>query len=129
MPDAIELLGLRAYGHHGVLASEARDGQWFLLDVWLHIDLRPAADSDDIADTIHYGDLADELTAAVASTRFALIESLAEHLAQLVLGDRRVRRVRVRVAKPQAPVDADVREIAVVIERPPSERGWPIPGR
>jgi dihydroneopterin aldolase len=64
--DRIALTGLRVRGFHGVLAQERVDGQDFLVDVVLHLDLARAAASDAVADTVHYGELAERLAAVVA---------------------------------------------------------------
>ena len=58
MADRIELRGLRVRGNHGVFDHERRDGQDFVIDVTLWTDLRAAAESDDLADTVDYGALA-----------------------------------------------------------------------
>ena len=55
VPDRVVLRGLRGYGRHGVLESERRLGQSFLVDVDLELDTREAAASDDVADTVDYG--------------------------------------------------------------------------
>jgi dihydroneopterin aldolase len=115
--DRIEIRDLRVVGRHGVLASEQRDGQTFVIDLTLWVDLAAAAASDDLADTVDYGDLATGVAEAVAGTRFDLIEALAGHLAGLCLDVPTVERVRVRVAKPTAPIMLDFGEVAVVLER------------
>ena len=68
--DRIELRGLRVRGHHGVFEHERRDGQDFVVDVTVWLDLAPAAASDDLADTLHYGELA-ERAAAIVGRRAA----------------------------------------------------------
>ena len=115
--DRIEIRGLRAFGRHGVYEQERRDGQVFVVDLTLQVDLGPAAASDDLADTVHYGELAQRVADAVTGTRFDLIEALAGHIADLVLDAAAVSSVTVRVAKPQAPLDVDVHEVAVVVQR------------
>lgn len=115
--DRIEIRGLRAFGRHGVLASEQARGQEFVVDVWLDVDLATAAATDDLAETVDYGTLADDLAEAVAATRFDLIEALAGHLAERCLAEARVERARVRVAKPDAPVRVALDEVAVELER------------
>lgn len=115
--DRIEIRGLRVVGHHGVLAHERADGQLFVVDADLDVDLSAAAASDDLADTVDYGKLAERLAAEVRGTRFDLIEALAGHLADIAIEDARVAAAQVRVAKPQAPVAADLDEVAVVVRR------------
>ena len=54
-PDRIRLTGLVARGHHGVFAHEKRDGQEFVVDLELGLDLSVAGASDDLAATVDYG--------------------------------------------------------------------------
>jgi dihydroneopterin aldolase len=116
--DLIEITGLRVFGRHGVLPAEQRDGQHFVVDAVLAVDHRRAGVSDELADTVHYGEVAEELAHAVAATRFDLIEALAEHLAALALARPGVTAVRIRVGKPSAPIAAEFRDVAVVVVRP-----------
>jgi 7,8-dihydroneopterin aldolase/epimerase/oxygenase len=117
MPDTIEISGLRVFGHHGVFDFEKRDGQTFVIDVVLEADLSAAAASDELGDTIDYGTLAQRLASEVASTRFDLIERLAGHLLDVVLTDPLVQAARIRIAKPEAPVEVDVGSVAVTLRR------------
>lgn len=117
MTDTITLAGLRARGHHGVYDQERRDGQEFIVDAVLEVDLAPAGESDHLADTVDYGALADRLVAVVTGEPVALIETLATRLAGVCLADRRVRAVTVTVHKPQAPLAAEVADVAVRLRR------------
>ena len=63
--DRITLTGLTARGNHGVFDFERRDGQDFVVDVELELDTAPAARTDDVADTVDYGALAEALVAVV----------------------------------------------------------------
>lgn len=118
MSDVLRLTGLRVRGFHGVLPQERRDGQDFVVDAVLHLDLHPAAQSDDVADTVHYGELADALAAVVAGEPVDLVETLAERLAQVCLADARVMRAEVTVHKPAAPIAASVADVSVTVVRP-----------
>ena len=102
--DTIWLRGLRAFGHHGVLADERRDGQEFVVDAVLELDLAPAGESDVLADTVDYGALAQGLHDDVARDPLDLIEALAERLVRRCLADPRVRAAEVTVHKPSAPI-------------------------
>ena len=117
MTDRIALTGLRVRGHHGVLPEERRDGQDFVVDVALALDLRPAAASDDVADTVHYGDLAERLAEVVAGEPVDLLETLAERLAAACLADDRVRQATVTVHKPQAPIAVAFDDVSVTVVR------------
>lgn len=117
MSDRIELRGLRVRGHHGVFDHERRDGQDFVVDLVVWLDLAPAAASDDLADTLHYGELAQRVAAIVGGDPCDLIETVAGRVADDVLGDARVRAVEVTVHKPQAPIPLDFADVAVVLHR------------
>ena len=115
--DRIVLTGLAAHGHHGVYDFERAAGQQFIVDVTLELDLAPAAASDDVVDTVHYGRLADRLVAIVTGPPVALIETLADRLARVCLDDERVRAATVTVHKPQAPIAHTFSDVAVILRR------------
>jgi 7,8-dihydroneopterin aldolase/epimerase/oxygenase len=117
MADRILLRGLTVRGHHGVYEFEQREGQDFVVDVALEIDLRPAAASDDVADTVHYGELASALAAVIGGEPVQLIETLAERLVDVCLTDTRVAAATVTVHKPQAPIPHEFADVAVTIRR------------
>ncbi len=116
-PDLITLTGLRVFGHHGVFDHERRDGQDFVVDVALEVDTRTAAASDDVADTVHYGELAEALGAVVSGPPVDLLETLAARLADVCLADRRVAAATVTVHKPQAPIALAFSDVSVTIRR------------
>jgi 7,8-dihydroneopterin aldolase/epimerase/oxygenase len=115
--DRIVLRGLRARGHHGVYAEERASGQTFLVDLVLHVDTRAAAASDDVADTVHYGELAAEVVAVVVGEPVNLLEALASRIAQVCLRRPLVETVEVTVHKPEAPVGVPFDDIEVTIVR------------
>jgi dihydroneopterin aldolase len=102
--DRITLTGLRVHGHHGVYEFERARGQDFVVDVTLELDLCAAVATDDVADTVHYGELAGRLVSIVGGEPVKLIETLAGRLAEACLADGRVLAATVTVHKPQAPV-------------------------
>ncbi len=112
------MTGLRVRGHHGVLAAERADGQDFVVDAVLELDLRPAGASDDLADTLDYGVLATQLAAVVAGEPVDLLETLATRLAEVCLADGRVVSVEVTVHKPSAPIDLSFTDVSVTVIRP-----------
>lgn len=116
-PDRIELIGLRARGFHGVFEFEKRDGQDFVVDVVLHVDSRRAAETDALADTVHYGDLAEQVHAVVTGEPVDLIETLASRVADLALAQAGVGAVDVAVHKPQAPVQVAFTDVVVRVHR------------
>jgi len=116
--DHIRLTGLRVRGHHGVLAAERRDGQDFVVDVALSLDLRAAGGSDDLADTVDYGALAQALAEVVEGEPLDLLEALAGRLAEVCLSDRRVGSAEVTVHKPAAPLGRAFSDVSVTVVRP-----------
>ncbi len=117
MPGTITLTGLRARGYHGVYDFERQQGQEFVVDVTLELDLAPAARSDDVSDTVHYGELAEALVKIVAGEPVNLIETLADRLAGACLADPRVAAATVTVHKPQAPIPHEFADVAVTMRR------------
>lgn len=115
--DRILLSGLTVRGYHGVFPQERRDGQDFVVDVVLHLDTRAAAAADDLARTVHYGDLAAELATVVRGEPVDLIETLAARLADVALADLRVAAADVTVHKPSAPIPETFADVAVTIRR------------
>ena len=115
--DRIALTGLRARGRHGVYDFERAQGQEFLVDVVLELDLAKAVATDDVADTVHYGELADRLVAVMAGEPVALIERLADRLLAECLADARVRAATVTVHKPQAPIPHEFADVSVTLRR------------
>lgn len=116
-PDLVQLTGLRVRGQHGVFDFERRDGQDFVVDVALELDLRPAAASDELADTVDYGALATGLAAVLAGEPVNLLETLVERLATTCLADPRVSAATVTVHKPQAPIPLQFSDVAVTVRR------------
>lgn len=115
--DRVEVLGIRATGHHGVFAFEKEHGQEFVVDVVLYMDTRPAAASDDLGDAVDYGSLSQSVHDVVTGEPVDLVESLAQRVADVCLADRRVRAVDVAVHKPQAPVQVPFDDVVVRIHR------------
>jgi dihydroneopterin aldolase len=115
--DQITLTGLTVFGRHGVFEHERRDGQEFTIDLTLHLPLRDAAASDDVTDTVHYGELAEKVAAIVAGEPVNLIETLAERIADAVLEDDRVKLVQVTVHKPHAPIPLNFADVSVSVTR------------
>lgn len=117
--DRIELRGLRAVGTHGVLAEERDRAQPFEVDLDLAVDLGPAGTSDDLADTVDYGAVADVVAACVSGPRsFALLEALAGHVADEVLDvDRRITAVTVGLRKLRPPLAVDIDTVGVRVVR------------
>jgi dihydroneopterin aldolase len=123
MADRITLTGLRVRGHHGVYEHEKRDGQDFVVDVTVWIDLDRAAASDDVAETVHYGELASRVAEIVGGEPRNLIETVGTEIAENVMADGRAHAVEVTIHKPDAPIPLDFADVAVTIRRSRRARG------
>ena len=117
MTDELSVTGVECFAHHGVFDFERREGQVFVVDLVLGIDTRPAADSDDLADTVNYGSLVADVKAAVERDPVDLIETVVQRIADTCLFDPRVEWARVTLHKPDAPIDATYSDVALTITR------------
>jgi dihydroneopterin aldolase len=115
--DSITLTGLRVRAHHGVFDFERENGQDFVIDATVWLDLAPAASGDALAETVHYGELAIALADAVTRDPVDLIETVAERLAAVALSFAAAEVVRITVHKPDAPIPLPFDDVAVQITR------------
>ncbi len=117
MTDEIRIAGIEVFAYHGVLPTEKAEGQPFMVDVTIEADLRKAAASDALEDTVDYGALASAISDAVAGERWNLIETVADRVAELALSIDGVDAVNVTVHKPKAPLDVPFEDVSVTIRR------------
>ena len=117
MTDRITLTGLRVRGNHGVYDHERRDGQDFVVDLTVWVDLGRAAETDELADTLNYGALAQRAAKIVGGPPRNLLESVATEIADEVMADPRPHAVEVTIHKPSAPIPLDFADVAVTIRR------------
>ncbi|GAA3600250.1 dihydroneopterin aldolase [Klugiella xanthotipulae] len=115
--DTITLTGLECFAYHGVFDHERERGQRFVIDVTVDVDLRAASRSDDLGQTIHYGELAEAVVASVERDPVDLLETLAERVAATVLLSAAARATRVTVHKPDAPITVPFADVSVTIVR------------
>ena len=86
----------------GIYPEERREKQDIVINVEMHVDLRKAGRSDDLADTVDYKAIKKAILKLVEGSKFQLIESLAERIADLALADEKVQKVVVTIDKPGA---------------------------
>jgi 7,8-dihydroneopterin aldolase/epimerase/oxygenase len=115
--DHLTLTGLRATAHHGVFEHERVNGQEFVIDVTVWLDIRAAASGDELGKTINYGDLAEEVVGCVERDPVDLIETVAERIAAVVLAHPAADRVQVTLHKPSAPITVPFDDVSVTIFR------------
>lgn len=121
-PLKISIRGLRVFAHHGVFEAERANGQDFFIDADIWIDGKAAAANDDLAKTVHYGDLADALVASAKANPVDLIETLATRLLDLAMhfggGETAsvVKKAKITVHKPKAPIDHEFSDVSVTVK-------------
>lgn len=119
--DLIHIKDLLLRGVIGVNDWEREVRQDILINITLTADLRPAAASDDIADTVNYKTVTKRIIAHVETNEPFTVEKLAEDLANICLDEPGVLRARVKVEKPGALRFAS--SVGVEIEREAADVG------
>jgi len=120
MSDRIVLDGMVFQGTHGVYEHEQLHAQPFEVDVELVLNLQPAGVDDDLAKTVDYSRVFETCRQIVESTKFRLIEALAEAIAHEILSDFPVNEVTIRIRKPEVQLGGPLRSAGVEIRRRPS---------
>jgi dihydroneopterin aldolase len=113
--DKIFIHALKTEAIVGIFDWERQVKQTVIIDLEFSADIRKAALSDSIDDTLNYKRVAKRVLAFVESSGFHLVETLGEHLAMLVLEDFGVAWVRISLSKPGAIRNS--RDVGVVLER------------
>lgn len=113
--DTIFLHKLKVDTVIGIWDWERKIRQTVVIDLDMAADIRKAAKTDSVDDTLNYKRVSKRVQQFVADSSFQLVETLAERIAELLIGELGVSWVRVKVNKPGAIRDA--RDVGVVIER------------
>ncbi len=113
--DKIFIHALKTETIIGIFDWERQVKQTVLIDIELSADIRKAALTDSIDDTLNYKRVAKRVLEFVEASHFHLVETLSEHIAMLVLGEFDVGWVRINLSKPGAVRGS--RDVGVVLER------------
>jgi dihydroneopterin aldolase len=114
---AVELSGIELRGFHGVLDDERREGQRFLVDVWLEPADRAAASTDRIDDAVDYREVVAIVREVSDGRAYRLLEALAAALADRLADRLPISFVRVRVRKPDVRLGVPLEFAGVTAER------------
>jgi 7,8-dihydroneopterin aldolase/epimerase/oxygenase len=118
MSDTVFVSGLLIHAHHGVMEHEAKVGQRFVLDLELTLDLKGAARSDKLVDTVSYAAIVETASRAFTAQSHRLVEAAAGAVADALLAAfAAVSSVRVTVRKPHAPIAAIFADVGVTLVR------------
>lgn len=116
--EVISLTGVKAYGYHGVLDSERCEGQDFTVDVEMEVDTAPAAQSDDVGQTVNYAEVAADIVAIIEGEPRHLIETVVAQIADTVLAHYElVQSAVITLHKPHAPVGVAFSDVSIRTQR------------
>lgn len=118
--DKIYIKNLEVFARHGVFPEENILGQKFVISAVLYTSLRKAGKTDDLAESIHYGEVSHFIKEFVEKNTWKLLETVAERLAEeLLLKTKGLEKIRLEIKKPWAPVGLPLETVSVELER-----GW-----
>ena len=118
--DKIKITDLEVFANHGVFPEENTLGQKFLVSAVLYTDTRRAGLTDDLTASVHYGEVCAFIDRYLREHTFCLLERAAETLAEeLLLATEGLRKIRLEIKKPWAPIGLPLKTVSVEIER-----GW-----
>ena len=115
--DHISLVGIEERGLHGMLDHERQDGQLFLVDADIYLDLQAAGASDQIADTVDYSQISTLISRIITGPPCDLLEKVATQIAEETLQLANVQAVRICLHKPEAPLGLEKEDVTVTIWR------------
>jgi dihydroneopterin aldolase len=113
--DKIFIRGLKTEAIIGIFDWERQIKQTVILDIEMSIDVRKAARSDSIEDTMNYKKVAKRVLTFVEDSAFHLVETLAERIAMLILDEFAIAEVRIVLSKPGAVRSS--RDVGIILER------------
>ena len=116
--DKIILSNMKFYAYHGVYTEEQEKGQNFYIDVEMFTDTKKAGLSDNLEDTINYGEVYGIIKDINTKDKFQLIEKLADYISKEILSRFiEIEKIIVRVRKPDAPINGDFDWAGIEVER------------
>lgn len=118
IPDTILIEGLEFYGFHGVPDKEQVIGHRYRVDVRLTVNLKQAAASDNVQDTVNYAEVAQTIIETGTKTQYRLVERLAEQMIQQIFHRFvQVQAVNLEIRKLMPPLNGIVSAVGVAILR------------
>ncbi|MDR1992336.1 MAG: 2-amino-4-hydroxy-6-hydroxymethyldihydropteridine diphosphokinase [Nitrososphaerota archaeon] len=116
--DKILVVGVKAWGKHGVLGFEKEYAQAFTVDVEIGADISKSCLSDDLEDTINYAGVYDIIRSVIEAQSFALVERLSYVIIEKIFAfDSRIQRIKIRIIKNKAPLEGQIDGVGVEIEK------------
>lgn len=123
--DYIYLNGMSFFAYHGAFAEEKKLGQRFIIDLRLGLSLQQAGETDDLAMTVHYGEVYELIKRVMSEKSYDLIESVAEKIAQEILIDfPLVQEVSIFLKKPEVPIPGILDYAAIELKRKRGQKAY-----
>lgn len=114
--DKIHINGIKTYAYHGAIQEERVLGQYFVTDLVLHVDLTNASKTDDLLETVHYGEVYNLVEEIVKGEPVSLIERLAGKInAELFDQYDKIIEVETTITKPNPPIDGNYDSVAITL--------------
>lgn len=115
--DKIHINGIKTYAYHGAIQEERVLGQYFITDLVLHVDLTNASKTDNLSETVHYGEVYNLVEEIVKGEPVSLIERLAGKInAELFDRYDKIIEVETTITKPNPPIDGNYDSVAITLQ-------------
>lgn len=115
--DSIKIVGIKAFGFHGVLEHERQTGQDFIVDIEYQYKTKKAIETDNLKHAVDYGAVATLVKSIIEGEPRNLIEKVADDIASQLIKKFKFEYIQVVLHKPHAPIDMKFSDITVTIER------------
>ena len=115
--DCIRIKNLKVKARHGVYEFERKKDGTFEIDIEIYLSLEKSGQSDKLEHTIDYDNIVSIATKAFTEKDYNLVEAAAESVCGELLNALNVYKIKLRVRKPHAPIDADFDTIEVELIR------------
>lgn len=116
--DKIHVNQMEFWGYHGLFPEENKLGQRFYVDAQLELDLKPAAESDDMNQSINYAMIYETTKKVVEGKAYNLVESVAEQISSELLNQFDILQAcRIKMYKPDPPIPGHYQSVAIEIYR------------
>ncbi len=117
----IRLNNMIFYAHHGYYQAERELGQKFQVDLELECDFTRAIETDNLQDAINFEAVYHKVSDIFNSYKFTLLETLADRIAREILSNFKVESCKIRVRKPQVPLNGFLDNVEIELVRRRSE--------
>ena len=115
--DKVQIKNLKIAGKHGVYDFEKKQNNFFEIDVTMILSLKKPGESDNLEDTVDYVEAISLITKIFKKKDLKLIEAVAESICSALLDSYPIKKVKIKIRKPHAPISADFDTVQVSITR------------